>query len=49
LYRNDTDREHGRQGLLRFCAIAAGRAEASVVHADDDVMAILDPSPATRW
>ena len=28
-----------------FCAIAAGRAEASVVYQDDDVIAFLDLSP----
>ncbi|GAA3125798.1 MULTISPECIES: HIT family protein [Nonomuraea] len=30
-----------------FCEIVAGRAEASVVHEDDSVMAILDIHPAT--
>ncbi|MGV9771980.1 HIT family protein [Streptosporangium sp. NPDC003464] len=30
-----------------FCEIIAGRAEASVVYADDSVVAILDRAPAT--
>jgi diadenosine tetraphosphate (Ap4A) HIT family hydrolase len=30
-----------------FCAIVAGRAEASVVHEDDDVIAFLDLHPVT--
>ncbi|HEX3814316.1 MAG TPA: HIT family protein [Mycobacteriales bacterium] len=30
-----------------FCEIAAGRAEASVVHADDQLLAFLDISPVT--
>ncbi|RSM97022.1 HIT family protein [Nonomuraea sp. WAC 01424] len=30
-----------------FCEIVAGRAEASVVHGDDDVVAVLDHRPAT--
>lgn len=31
-----------------FCAIAAGRAEASVVHEDDSVVAFMDLNPVTR-
>jgi histidine triad (HIT) family protein len=30
-----------------FCAIVAGEAEASLVHADDDVVAFLDIAPVT--
>ncbi|MFC6083013.1 HIT family protein [Sphaerisporangium aureirubrum] len=34
-------------GACIFCEIIAGRAEASVVHDDDRVVAILDRNPAT--
>ncbi|MET7327101.1 HIT domain-containing protein [Nonomuraea sp. NPDC005650] len=34
-------------GTCVFCEIIAGRAEASVVHEDDSVVAILDHKPAT--
>ncbi|WP_433513237.1 HIT family protein [Nonomuraea sp. CA-143628] len=34
-------------GVCIFCEIIAGRAEASVVYDDDNVVAILDHKPAT--
>lgn len=36
----------GAQGCL-FCAIAAGQAEASVVHEDETVVAFMDLNPVT--
>jgi diadenosine tetraphosphate (Ap4A) HIT family hydrolase len=42
-----TAERHGDEGGCVFCAIVAGRAEASLVYAGDTVLAFMDIAPVT--